>query len=242
MRLKVLGSSSRGNGYILSNDTEALILEAGVPTKTLLEGLDYKVGNVVGCLVTHRHGDHSKYLTKYKRFGFVTLAIKDVWESTGLGIGRRNINVIPGQWYKVGGFLVQPFNASHDVPCVGWVIKHSDIGKMVFLTDSFMCAYNIKGLNHILVECNYSMGNLVKAINEGRTMEWQKDRLMQSHMSLDACRSLLKRWDLSEVHNILLLHLSHENSDKDSFVDCITKDTGKLVYAAESGLELELTI
>lgn len=242
MRLRVLGSSSKGNGYILSNDSEALVLEAGVPTKTLIEGLDYNPGKVVGCLVTHRHGDHSKYLDKYKRFGFVTLAIQDVWDSTGLQVSRRNISVIPGKWYKVGGFLVQPFNASHDVPCIGWVIKHSDMGKMVFLTDSFMCGYNIKGLNHVLVECNYSMKELVRAINEGRTLAWQKERLMQSHMSLDACRNLLRRWNLSDVHNILLLHLSHENSDRNYFVERITKDTGKMVYAAESGMEIELTI
>ena len=31
MRLKVLGSGSSGNCYILENDNEALIIEAGLP-------------------------------------------------------------------------------------------------------------------------------------------------------------------------------------------------------------------
>ncbi|HEK4983654.1 TPA: MBL fold metallo-hydrolase, partial [Clostridioides difficile] len=58
--IKILGSSSRGNCYLLQLENETLILECGVSYKEILKGLDFSLENVVGCLVTHEHKDHSK--------------------------------------------------------------------------------------------------------------------------------------------------------------------------------------
>ena len=41
MVLKVLGSGSSGNCYILESDTEALIIEAGVPFLDVKKALDF---------------------------------------------------------------------------------------------------------------------------------------------------------------------------------------------------------
>ena len=58
--LKVLGSNSKGNCYLLSTSKETLIIECGIKYKDILAGLDYDLSKVVGCLVTHEHKDHSK--------------------------------------------------------------------------------------------------------------------------------------------------------------------------------------
>ena len=39
MQLVTLGSGSSGNGYILQNDDEALIIECGMPLKDAVEAL-----------------------------------------------------------------------------------------------------------------------------------------------------------------------------------------------------------
>lgn len=39
MQLITLGSGSSGNGYILQNDDEALIIECGIPLKDAVEAL-----------------------------------------------------------------------------------------------------------------------------------------------------------------------------------------------------------
>lgn len=62
MELKVLGSSSSGNCYIIDNGKEALILEAGVRFQEVKKALGYNLRKVVGCLITHRHQDHAKYI------------------------------------------------------------------------------------------------------------------------------------------------------------------------------------
>ena len=41
MKLKVLGSSSKGNGYILDNGKEALLIEGGIPYRMVLRALEY---------------------------------------------------------------------------------------------------------------------------------------------------------------------------------------------------------
>lgn len=55
MRLKVLSSNSKGNCYILENDTQILIIEAGVPFRKIKEGINFNLDKVVGVCVSHSH-------------------------------------------------------------------------------------------------------------------------------------------------------------------------------------------
>ena len=60
--LKIAGSSSKGNSYILECNNEILLIEAGVSFKNkILPAINWEGGRVVGCLVSHRwsHSDHS---------------------------------------------------------------------------------------------------------------------------------------------------------------------------------------
>lgn len=55
MILEVLGSSSKGNCYILKSAKDILILEAGVNVKDIKLALNFNFRDVVGCLITHEH-------------------------------------------------------------------------------------------------------------------------------------------------------------------------------------------
>lgn len=56
MLLKCNASGSSGNNYVLASEGEILLLEAGIKSKDMLKSIDYKVGDVVGCLISHEHG------------------------------------------------------------------------------------------------------------------------------------------------------------------------------------------
>ena len=240
MELKVLGSSSKGNCYILDNGKEALIIEAGISLKEVKKSLGYNIRKVEGCLVTHQHNDHARYIGSMVGAGFHTLALPEVWKAKEVW-DSRSVSIVPGKGYRLGRFKVMPFPACHDVPCVGWLIQHPEIGLLMFLTDSYMCEYTFPGLNHVMVECNYCDASLTIAIAEGRTRACQRERLMTSHMELENCKELLKANDLSKVSEIILLHLSENNSDGDRFIDEIQKVTGKAVYIAKPGFKTELS-
>ena len=236
----MLGSSSNGNCYILDNGKEALILEAGIRFQEVKKALCYNLRKVVGCLITHRHQDHAKYIKAMVDNGFYTLALPDVWETRGVW-GSRSVPIVPKHGYKLGRFKVLPFNACHDVPCVGYLIEHPECGRVMFLTDSCECLSLFSNLNHVLIECNYSMPKLIEAVNAGITPRTQIDRLPNSHMELQTCKSVLSDLDLSNVYNIVLLHLSDHNSDRLQFVSEIERHTGKVVYAAALNLSIDIT-
>lgn len=236
----MLGSSSSGNCYIFDNGKEALILEAGVRFADVKKALGYNLRKVVGCLITHRHNDHAKYIKEVVESGVWTLALQEVWDSKGVW-GSRSIALEYNRGYRFGGFKVFPFSAIHDVECVGYVIDHPDSGKVMFLTDSCDCDYRFNGLSHIMIECNYSHTSLVKAIQAGRTLPSQRERLLHSHLELSGCKEILATTDLSRVENIVLVHLSENNANESLFVSEIERATGKVVYAAKKGLTIDIT-
>ena len=238
MVLKVLGSSSKGNGYILDNGSEALILECGVSLKEAKKALSFDVRKVAGCCVTHQHNDHAGYLDKYASI-FYTLALPEVFQAKAFS-GSRAVPVEIGKQYQLGGFLVKPFSLVHDVPCVGWLIFHPSMGLLLFATDTCMLDYTVPGLNHVLIECNYSVDDLRRAIEEHRTDESQVYRLAKSHLELASTISFLSRNDLGKVAEVVLIHLSGNNADAERFVTEIQALTGKPTFAAHPGLTLEL--
>nr|DAF67680.1 MAG TPA: YycJ-like protein [Caudoviricetes sp.] len=239
MKLVVLGSSSSGNCYVLDAGKEALILEAGIRLNEVKRVLGFNIRKVVGCLITHQHGDHAKYIKGMVDLGIPTLALPEVWAAKSVN-GANCVDVIPGKGYKLGNFKVIPFPAFHDVPCVGYMINHPQSGNIMFLTDSYVCEYRFRNLNHVMIECNYADNTLYQAIREGRTLPSQRDRLLTSHMELETCKEYLKSSDLSNVNNIVLLHLSKDNGDEPLFVDEVEKATGKVVYAGKRGLTLDM--
>lgn len=56
MYIRCLGSSSKGNCYALYSDNgKILLLDAGLPRKDILIGIDFNTADVTGCLVSHGH-------------------------------------------------------------------------------------------------------------------------------------------------------------------------------------------
>jgi ribonuclease BN (tRNA processing enzyme) len=237
MLLTILGSSSSGNGYILQSDDEAIILEAGVHPTKAKQALSFNTEKVKGCFVTHVHGDHSKYSSLYEKT-FPVFANRHVIDTKKL---KQTTEVMARKMIRVGNFKVLPFEAFHDVPTLGYYIHHPEMGYLLFLTDSFMTNKKFKIVNHMMIECNYSDAALEEAIERGYTHPSMRQRLMTTHMELKTVSKFILSHDLSNVYNIILLHLSRFNSDRKEFVDTLTGATGKNILIADPGIEIELT-
>jgi phosphoribosyl 1,2-cyclic phosphodiesterase len=238
MELVVIGSSSHGNGYVLNGTSEALCIEAGTKLIETKKALDFDLSKVRGCIVSHQHNDHAKYAADYACAGIRLLALPDVLEAKGI---TRNATAIKlGNAYKLGGFVVTPFALQHDVPCVGYVVQHSECGKVVFITDSYACQYRFKGVSHYLLEANYSDEILERNIANGRVDTGMRDRLLTSHFELQNSIRYLQASDLKAVQKVVLIHLSDGNSNEAQFVQAVREATGKRVYAAKAGMVLQL--
>lgn len=223
MKLKVLASGSKANSYILETETEALIIEAGVPFKELIRHVDHK--KIVGFLVSHEHKDHAKYLEEYRDYG-----------KNYLGNGwLRDMGVLFGK------FRIKAFELHHNVPCYGYLIEHPDMGRVVFATDTGYIEYKFKDISHWLIECNYSSGILDKRVAEGFNPVLA-DRIVKDHMSLETCKEFLSKNDLSTALHIVLLHLSDGNSNAEQFQREIHELTNKKTDIAEKGLTLDFSL
>lgn len=243
MKLTVLGSSSHGNCYLLSTDQETLIIECGLKWKDIQRGLNFNLSNVIGCLVTHEHKDHSQAIQDVIRAGI------DVYCSDGtanaLHIEGHRVNHIKAlQQFKLGPFTILPFPTEHDAAePVGFLIYHQKTGeKLLFATDTFYVRNRFTGLNYIMVECNYYKDILQYNIEEGLISGAMSSRLLQSHFELENVKEFLKANVTTDTRQIVLLHLSDGNSDTDRMIQEIAELTGVETVVAEAGLTVELEL
>ncbi len=248
MKLTVLGSSSKGNCYILETPTGSLLLDAGVPFREIRKALKFDLSSVLGCLVTHEHKDHSKAAADIMKAGI------DLWASEGTvkgsGLGDFAINSYrlsfakAGFQFDVGDFTILPFHTEHDAAePLGYLIQYRPSGeKLLFATDTYYLKYRFTGLNYIMIECNYCPDILRANIEAGHIPQALANRLLESHFSLDNVKNFLWANNLSEVRKIMLIHLSDSNSDAARMVREIQEQTGKEVIVAGAGMEIPLEL
>ena len=241
MVLKVLGSSSQGNSYILENDREALLLEAGVRFASVKQALDYNITKVVGCLITHEHKDHAGYINEVLKATVPVYASAGTIENTQIE-GPRRANVCKaGSLFTLGGFRIIPFGTMHDsAEPLGFYINHEETGNILFATDTYYLPCKFDRLNNVLIECNYRLDILEENIAAGLIPSGLRNRTIQSHLSYDHCIETLLANDIKAVNNIVLLHLSDGNSNANEFKEGVKAATGKRVHIAEPGLEILL--
>jgi phosphoribosyl 1,2-cyclic phosphodiesterase len=228
--IKAFGSSSKGNCYYITDGKTPLLLECGIKYKDIQKGLNFKMSDVRGCLITHEHGDHIKSLKDVLKAGI------DCYMSNGTAeaINGKHHRIIPVQakkQFQIGTWTILPFDVQHDVSePYGYLLVNEAGEKLLFATDTFYIRYKFKGLTHLLVECNFSLDILNQNIAAGRVPPVMKKRLMRSHFSLENFKEFLKANDLSRLKEIWMLHLSDTNSDADLFKKEISQLTGKPVY------------
>lgn len=241
MKLQVLGSSSKGNCYLVYNDTEALVIEAGIKLIEVKKALDFKISRIQGVLVTHEHSDHSKYVKEYLEFGLSVFMSKGTSEGLNIKGIEKPVIVRSGKQCVADNFKILPFDVIHDAKePLGYLIHHPESGNILFLTDSHYSKYKFKDLNHIIVEANYDRSIVEQNIINGKVHPAMLNRLQKSHMSIDTCIQLLHDNDLRNVNNIVLIHLSEGNSNATDFRSKIIQATGINTVIAEKGLIMNM--
>ena len=230
MELKILGTGSAGNCYLFQSSTgETLMVECGVNFKEVKKAMNFNCSNIIGCILSHEHGDHAKAIHDVLGHGIYVYSAK---ETLKVLEADRNPYAKPLKLFDnqpIGLFSVVSFDVKHDaVAPLGFVIHHPEMGNTLFLTDTYYVEYKFDDLNNVLIEANYD----INLVSEG----FLKNRIIQSHMSIDQCINTLKDNDLSNVNHIVLLHLSDRNSNAKDFKKRAEQATGKNVVIAEKGL------
>lgn len=242
MKLKVINSGSKGNGYALITGEEILLLECGVPAKEMLETIDYQTSKVSGCLLSHVHGDHSEYIRNFMKYGIDVYTSDEVHSDIETVYGEKTKCLQRMKKYSIGSFDVIAFQVPHnDTECDGFLITHEEIGKLLFITDAEYCPYDFSkfGINHVLVECNYSEDYINRSEDFGKF-----EHVLRGHMELQTCKRLIQTVNSLSLRSIGLLHLSSGNGNPKRFREEIRQlvDCDVDVWVAKKNIEKELRL
>lgn len=240
MKLTVLNSGSHANGYVLHNSKTALVIECGCPITQVYRTIGFRTMKIAGALITHEHGDHSRYTEQYLNASIPCFCSKGTAEGIKLK-GQRKLTVCEMMKERaIGEWFFRPVPTQHDCnePC-GFLIYHRETGWILFATDTYYLAYRFPGLSQVMIECNYEAGILSDNVSKGIVKPFVRDRTLASHMSLENCINTLQANSLKKVTNIVLLHLSGDNSDAEKFKDSVKMATAKRVFIANKGMTID---
>ena len=216
MKLKCISTGSSGNCYTLtSNSGETLILDCGISIKKIKKGLDWNIKDVVGVLCTHRHLDHSKSLKDFKAMGIPVFA--PYISEKHMKIGNGDFRVQAFELTTLDGSWTHTNANGEPCPIYGFLITHPEMGKTLYITDTELIKWKFKGINHILLGVNYDK-DLIDRDNTGKA-----NHVFRGHLSIDTACDFVKANHSDGLQNVIMCHLSGENSDRDSFIEKMKK-------------------
>lgn len=246
MRLKVIASGSTGNAYVLSQDGRSLLLDAGVPWKEIMRGVDFDLSSLDGALVTHEHNDHFRGTNDLLKYGVPVvmssgtfrLVKQQYYHMVRFAVGDLSFgynNIILKEW------VIKPFEVEHDaIEPLGFLILNTkSTEKIVYLTDTGFTKYVPNRPDHLIIECSYCEDILDanKVVLQDRYL-----RLKQHHFGLARVKTFLTALDRSNLKSIVLVHLSATNSNEKQMLEEIAELTGIMPIIANPGIDIDLSM
>ncbi len=214
-------SGSSGNCYLIKSENTALLVDAGISLKKIIEGLnatDTPVEMLAGVLITHEHIDHVRSIKALSNKHKTT-----VFGNNGTFLGN-NINIqdqykmefLTGDRFIIGDIEIKSFNIYHDASePVGYSFFNE--GKQIsIVTDTGkICSEIIDEITDadlLILEANHD----VDMLRIGRYPWFLKQRVLSEvgHLSNEGCgEAILKIIEKKEKYRkVLLAHLSKENN------------------------------
>lgn len=243
MRLTVLASGSAGNGYLFEARNSALLVECGVKPEVLMRKTALPLSKIAGALVTHEHRDHAGFADRYAALGIPIYASAGTHQA--IAPIRGTVRFLQAmRTFYLGSWKIMPFDTRHDAAePLGFIIEHPEAGRTLFLTDTAFCPYDFRGqcLDHMLVEANYDDGLLDANVANGVVEAARAARTRRDHMSLRAACELIRADQTAELKNVILIHLSSQNSDAAAFARKAAEIAlFARVHVARPGLSIDL--
>lgn len=223
MRFCPLFSGSSGNALFVEGEKERLLIDAGLPGRTVEQALRL-IGvapeTLSAILVTHEHSDHVKGVgVLARKYGLPVYANAPCWQAmlplTG-EISPRSMRVFEtGRDFYLGSLNIFPFPTPHDcAEPVGYGITEQGKRLTVMTDIGHMSEGMLDMAAHsdlLLLESNHDV-DMLKA---GPYPYPLKQRILSSHghLSNEAAGRALARLYGRGVRNAILGHLSAENND-----------------------------
>jgi phosphoribosyl 1,2-cyclic phosphodiesterase len=219
IELCALASGSNGNCYYIGNETEALLVDAGLSARQLQLRLKEKQldpSKIKAILITHEHSDHSRGARVLgKRLGVPVYITKRTFLALRKAVQPETPRWFePNTEFQLGEFAVFPFAKQHDaVDACSFRISYDDkhIGVMTDIGEPCERVKEHFAMCHaVFLESNYDEDMLMG----GTYPYYLKQRVASSvgHLSNKQACDLLTNHAGEQLKTIFLSHLSGENN------------------------------
>lgn len=215
----VLGSGSKGNATLIKTRDTAVLIDAGISCRRIVEGLrgaGLEPADLNGIFLTHEHIDHVAGLTVLsKQLPKVPIyANEKTWGKLKL---RRELplaqkRVLP-RGFTLGNIKIVSFKISHDaIDPVGYELFYGK-EKCTYLTDSGYvterCRQALEGASTAILEANHDVEMLV----HGPYPKILQDRILGKwgHLSNLTAGKILAQL-AAPPGEVFLAHLSEKNN------------------------------
>lgn len=245
MQLTVIDTGSQGNAYLLKDSKgDMLLLDCGVKFEEIKQAINFNYNKVKGCLLTHEHGDHAKSVLNVTRSAIKTFCLEETAKACEIEKSIFYTSVEAGKMYAVpdSSFKFIPVNMFHDVPCLGYLVSHPDMGTLLFATDTSKLPYKFKGVKTYLIEANYCEDILREKSETGQGNMYVNERVKNSHLSIQQAIKCLEQSENECVEQVILIHLSDRNSDEVRFNSLVRQAIGKPTICASKNMQLQLNV
>ena len=219
MKIASIASGSNGNCYYLENGNDAILVDAGISTKQIVErmtNLGLSMSKVRGVFISHEHTDHVLGIDVLSRkYAVPVFMTQKTYSSYGKIIKDSLLNFFsPGKQVTLGKIHVQPFLKSHHAaePCSFSV--SSERWNVAVMTDiGFKCSNVISHISNadaVFLESNYDD----EMLDEGPYPAFLKKRIASElgHLSNTQAGLLVLEHASPRLKHVFLSHLSANNN------------------------------
>jgi phosphoribosyl 1,2-cyclic phosphodiesterase len=219
LEICAIASGSNGNCYYIGNEKDAVLIDAGISCKQIVQrmkGLNLNPQKIKAVFITHEHSDHLSgarvigkhlqvpiYLTSKTWYG----AYKNMRPEV-----PRFFN--PGETIEIDDFTIHSFQKNHDAsePC-SFRVHYNGKNVGVFTDIGEACenvTQHLQMCDGLFLESNYDE----KMLWEGRYPYFLKQRVASSvgHLSNKQAFDLLNSHAGENLKCVFLSHLSKENN------------------------------
>ncbi len=224
-----LASGSNGNSYYIGNQDDAVLIDAGISARQLLQ-------RIKAVFLSHEHSDHSRGINVLaKKLGINIWMSKHTYYSLPKTSQPRYVSFFsPGQTLSIHSLLVHTFLKNHDAvePC-SFRVEHNGKNVGIFTDIGEPCDKVINALHlchGVFLETNYDE----KMLWEGSYPWYLKKRIASNvgHLSNLQALELVEKHSNPELQCLFLSHLSKENNTPSlalSVFEALTRKTAVML-------------
>lgn len=213
-----LGSGSRGNASLVRSGRTQLLIDCGFSrseTEARLERLGVTPDQLAAIVVTHEHSDHISGVARLARRYQLP-----VWLSVGTSYALRDRSKLELNFFcgeeeiVIGDLCLRPFAVPHDAREPYQLLIDDGASRLALLTDCGSITPHVRaalsGCHGLMLESNYDP----QMLERGPYPESLKRRVASrvGHLSNAQAAALLAEIDISNLRQLVALHISEKNN------------------------------